>query len=92
MAFISVLAPYYYFGRCRDSFGGKFRLELRLFEYVTLEGIASYDKLFKGTVQGVIRVVFPKRECKKGLMTQPIYRDEIIALDCRKFCKWWKNY
>ena len=88
--FYLALGPYYYDRACKEIFGGKARLEMRLYGYVTLELIASYDHRFKGRVQGQFAITYPKRECKNGLMTKPVERHEIIALD--KFCKWNKNF
>ena len=88
--FYIAAGPYYYDRDCKEIIGGKFRLEMHLYGYVTLEGSVSYDDIFKGRVQGQLAITYPKRTCKKGVMTRPIHRHEIIVLD--EFCKWRKNF
>ncbi len=92
----AAIGPYYYGGNaCRHTIGGRFRLNLNIYDYFFIDGILSYDHLYKTKAQGQIRFNFPigctseKTRMRKKL-TQPIQRHEIIVLS--KYCKWKKNF
>ncbi len=62
--------PYYYWGNSakttnafrskhKHSFGGRFAIGLSFLDYVFLEGLASYDALFKWTGQGTLVLSLP---------------------------------
>jgi len=87
--------PYYYGGDvCRKSFGGRIRFNTSFYKFFLIEGIVSFDSIFKTRVQGLIKINIPLG-CKtkkryKDLFSREVRRHEIIVLD--KFCKWKYNY
>lgn len=91
------IGPYVYGGTdCNHSFvGGRARAFLSYTRYFTLEGMVTYDSEFKTRGQGMIAIHIPfgccpRRGLKQDILSQRIYRDEIIVLD--SFCKWNFNY
>ena len=51
--------PYYFNFDEKNAIGGKVRAAVRIFEYVTLEAMNSYDTRFKEIIQGQISVNIP---------------------------------
>jgi|SRR5579862_352166 len=99
--------PYFYHRECGDSIMGiKGRLSLQIYKYLSIEGRASYDNVFRDRFQGLISLTFPlgkqtayskscKDSCSKGhlreIAVQPVQRSEIIVLD-HKRCSWEWNW
>ena len=90
------IGPYYY--RANDfcnTFGGQFRLNMRIAKYITLEGRVTYDHLFNTRGEGIIGLNFPlgcpkSNKSTQNRLTQHVQRNEIIVLD--KFIKWKTNF
>jgi hypothetical protein len=60
--FYPAIGPYYYHSSSNfeeSTFGGRARLEATIYTYVTLEGILTYDHIFKWIGQGAISLNFP---------------------------------
>ena len=51
--------PYYYGFKAEHAVGGKARLAVKIYDYLTLEGINSYDSRFHEIVQGLVSVNIP---------------------------------
>lgn len=88
--------PYYYTHKqCKSIIGGYTRIELHIFDYLTLEGNLSYDKRFKEQAQGRIVLSIPLdalRFCSKNdqcfrFLSQPVKRNPLIAF-FHKCCDW----
>lgn len=63
------IGPYYYHGKNKNVYGGKFRLLRRWEQYGFLEFTFSYDNVFKDIYQGEIGLSFPfgpKEHVKSG--------------------------
>lgn len=103
--FYTALGPYYLASKHRKhSYGGRYRLEVNLYEYITLEGRVTYDRIFHTRGQGVFRVEIPFNklldifcgcsscgcDCFDDRMTQRVYRNEIIPV--KSHCRWRTNY
>lgn len=94
--FYGAIGPYYY-GRahCAKSFmGGRARAVLSI-PYVSIEGIATYDRRNKAKFQGSFAITIPFGCCPKtsicqDILSQRIRRSEIIVVDT--FCKWKTNF
>lgn len=95
--FYGAIGPYFY-GRahCQKSFvGGRARASLSYSRYLSIEGIATYDQRYKAKFQGSFAITIPLGCCPKrgvcqDILSQRIYRNEIIVLD--SFCKWKSNF
>lgn len=62
------IGPYYFEAENERSWGGQGRLFLKAFEYVTLQLSGSYDRIFKGVVQGEVGLTYrfgEKKEIKR---------------------------
>lgn len=90
------IGPYYFGGDvCRKPAGGKFRAYLEYTRNFRLEGFVSWDNVYGTRVQGQIALYFPFGCCPKSsscqdILSQPLYRNEIIVLD--EFCRWKFNF
>lgn len=89
------LGPYYYAGDCKDRIGGRFRTYLEFSRNLILQGMVYYDNKSKFIIQGLIGLYFnfgcaPKCCRREQIISQPVYRNEIIVLD--EFCKWKFNF
>jgi len=90
------VGPYFYRGRVDNNLsGGRFRVFLEYARWLTLGGIVYHDNVFKTRVQGLIGLNFsfgcaPKCCRREQIISQPVFRNEIIALD--DFCCWKFNY
>ncbi len=89
--------PYYFHGKNKNAIGLQTRFKVDFFEYVGVEGILSYDPVFRLNVQGQFSITIPfgprpkvkKRDqltCRQTVLQwktalQSISRDEIIVLD-----------
>lgn len=86
----------YYFdtkGIDRKAWGGKIRLVAELGKYINVEVRSSYDRVFHGTVQGLVSLIFPfggpcdRSNCNRMdalcdvIAAQPVQRNEMIVLD-----------
>jgi hypothetical protein len=89
--FYSAAGPYYYLSEKSGDHttGGRFRLLMTCFTYLSLEGIVSYDHLFKWIGQGAIALNFPfgaRKQLRPEALTlqerlfQPIQHNEIIVV------------
>ena len=71
-----------------DAWGGKARLAIDLGRFVTLEGGASYDRIFKTRAQGVLSINIPlgssPKKQERNLWALPIARNEIIPIESKK--------
>ncbi len=87
--------PYYLVGEGKNAWGGEARVAVDIFEYIRLESNASYDRIFKGIVQGQISLIIPfghtkevkhrKNQCSRERALwrralQRVDRNEIIPL------------
>lgn len=94
------LGPYYFRGRYNQhAVGGKGRLVLRFLDYISLEGMSSYDTLFKWTFQGQIGFTCPlgPRMKNRGIessflslgrqLVRPVQRLEMIVVDRTRHSK-----
>ena len=99
VALYAAAGPYYLAGKGKTAWGGEGRVSLDLFDYVRLEGNASYDRIFKGIVQGQLSLILPlgrrakirqrTSSCHNDLVlrersVQPVYRNEIIPVHKRR--------
>ncbi|HSW86127.1 MAG TPA: inverse autotransporter beta domain-containing protein [Rhabdochlamydiaceae bacterium] len=97
------IGPYYYWGRSaatenafrpthRHAFGGRLNASVSYRNYVSLEGIATYDSLFKWGGQVTLAVAFPfdftvktkgcgGPPCLQERLYQPVRMNEIIVID-----------
>jgi len=90
------LGPYYLFPRQADRFefghhwGGKARLDFKTNSPVSFGVAASYDPIFKTTVQGYISLKIPlgvkskEKPLSRVLRDIPIARNEIIPIEKKK--------
>lgn len=87
--------PYYYTSdkMGKSTTGGRLRAELTFFTYFELEGIVSYDHLFRWIGQGALSLNFPfgarKTVCREDLslqkrLFQKVQHNEIIVLKKRR--------
>jgi hypothetical protein len=93
--------PYYFKGRLEKSaWGGKVRLEAKITDYITLQGIYSYDRVFhsRGSGELALNIPFGKRKCIKRTnccscnsqnrllisLYSPPFRNEIMVIDRKK--------
>ncbi len=53
------IGPYYFIGPHKHTVGGKARIDLNAWNYLKLEVSGSYDRLFKGLVQGMLSIQVP---------------------------------
>ncbi len=97
-SFYAAGGPYYLEGQGKNAWGGEGRIAIDLLDYIRLEGNASYDRIFKGVVQGQLSFIFPfgprkkikeRKYCHKHLVLrervlQPVNRDEIIVIDRKR--------
>ena len=91
------VGPYYFKGHLgHAALGGKARLEVKMTDYVTLQGIYSYDRVFhsRGSGEIAFNIPFGKRKCvtrteccsctsQRTLQTSlynPPFRNEIMPL------------
>lgn len=91
--------PYYYGGKdVSEVYGGQIRLELRFFEYLTLEGRFSDDNRYHLQGQGKLVLSIPLDSffccfdldpCRE-LFTRPVRRNGLPFFD--KCCNWTKNW
>jgi len=95
--FYLAAAPYYLFKERKsglnfgNAWGGKMRFTIDLDRYFSIGAAATYDPIFKTTVQGMIAFripfgKFPKEtpRKKRNLREVPIFRNEIIPLEKKK--------
>ena len=95
--------PYFYWGnstkttnafshKLKQTFGGRLSGGLSFMDYIFLDGIASYDAIFKWSAQGSLTLSLPfdftfksKRSlapfCLRKRLYEPVERNEIIAVD-----------
>lgn len=95
------LGPYYFKGHYKQgALGGKARIEAKITDYITLQGIYSYDRLFhsRGSGELAFNIPFGKPKCierseccscrsQRTLQTslyQPPFRNEIVVVDRKK--------
>ncbi len=91
--------PYYLEGKGKIAWGGQLRMAIDLFDYVRLEGNASYDNVFKWIGQGQLGITLAfgrKREipsssdhCSNALVLntralQRVDRNEIVPVNTKK--------
>jgi trimeric autotransporter adhesin len=92
--------PYYFEGEGKNAIGGEARFYTKIYEYVGLKVSGSYDKVFKGLVQGELslnisfgpKVRLKERSgypCSQEAMLreralQPVERQEIIVVDRKR--------
>jgi hypothetical protein len=94
------VGPYYLFGknvsgnRYRNSWGGKFRLEVGITDYLDLKFELNQDRIFHTTCQGVVAINIPlykKTACSSSCSStgkeayfrrtlRPVMRNEIIPV------------
>ena len=91
----AAIGAYYYGGDvCRRPLGVRGRLSLYIKRFFSLEGIITYDDIFKTRIQGEIALSIPFGCAPvtnfKNILTQPIERNEIIVVD--EYCRWLWNY
>lgn len=84
------IGPYFFSRPCKSSWGFETGVEMTFWNYLFAQFNLSYDALFKTRVNGQIGLTYPARRCRQGLMTQRVYRHEIIALD--QFSRWTSNF
>lgn len=68
--FYTAIGPYYFNGKGKHFWGGRFRLQGQYKEYLSLEFITSYDKVFKDIYQGQIALnlpIGPRQKLTKGM-------------------------
>lgn len=94
--FYAGLGPYYYHSARRfkeTTFGGRGRLSVTLWTYFSLEGITTYDHIFKWRGQGIASINIPFGPRKKDVhgskvlldkFFQPVVRNEIIVVHHRR--------
>lgn len=100
------LGPYFYWGRStatenafrpahKHIYGGRFCLSASYLDYVSIEGIVTYDTRFKWGGQAIVALTLPFDftfssrdcgECKpsyclRELLYQPVRRNEIMVID-----------
>jgi hypothetical protein len=89
--------PYYWNGHSRHTWGGEGRIRMDYMEYLRLELSGSYDRIFRGIVQGQLSINIPlgsRRQivdscCDRAIAlarraVQPVDRSEIIVLDHKR--------
>jgi hypothetical protein len=85
--FYGGIGPYYYGAKGENAWGGKARIDISYKNYITLEGSASYDTVFKDIYQGQITFSLPfgpgSDTCSNQRSTQKVHRNEIIVTDHR---------
>ncbi|HEY5235269.1 MAG TPA: inverse autotransporter beta domain-containing protein, partial [Rhabdochlamydiaceae bacterium] len=59
VTFYAAAGPYVIGHRARNAWGGEGRIAFDFTKYVRLEGNASYDRIFKGIVQGQLSINIP---------------------------------
>lgn len=75
------VGPYYLFGKdvskisYQNSWGGKFRMELGITDYLTLKFELNHDNIFRTTCQGVVA------------LNIPLYKKTACAPTCRSYGK-----
>lgn len=99
--FYTAIGPYYYGSKAIGHFwGGLLRLKAYFKDYFSLEGRVSYDRKYHLKGQGIFTVSIPfdylfnacgcSMDICRGLLFQPVERNEIIPLDKR--CCWRQNF
>jgi hypothetical protein len=86
---------YYYQEICQNVVGGKFRVNIRLFNTLTLDCMMTYDPVYRTKIQGQVGLNFrfgcsEKKPRLQQTLTQPVRRNEIMVLD--QYCTWKKNF
>ncbi len=90
----AAVGPYYYGNRDHHFWGGRIRLAYQYNRYLGLEVRSTYDRYFKGTVQGVVTLTIPFGKCGEESCCntcfcdylQPVYRNDIVVTDKEKCC------
>lgn len=102
MDWYAAAGPYYLKGEQEHAWGGEGRLKATIFDYLSLQLSGSYDRIYRGIVQGQVGLNFafgPKGKVKKRngyscakesqlreRAVQPVDRFEIIVLDQETVC------
>ncbi|MBI2742424.1 MAG: inverse autotransporter beta domain-containing protein [Chlamydiales bacterium] len=92
--------PYYFEGEGKNAIGGEARARVMLHKYLGVSVNGSYDSVFKGIVQGELRLTYPfgpknhavksrGRSCSDtqalyAVAMQPVDRNEIIVVDRKR--------
>jgi len=97
--FYGAAGPYYFKGKFdKNAVGAKARLEAQITDYLNIQAIGTYDRVFKGIFQGQVGLSFPfgsRAKIKKSppcevayLFREKIYdypeRNEIIPVNIHK--------
>ena len=96
----SAAGPYYFEGQGKVAWGGEGRYVINFYDYFRVQINGSYDKIFKGIVQGEVAVTIPfgKRKaikkrnsytCPQELLVkeralQRVDRQEIVVVDKKR--------
>ncbi len=97
----NALGAYYFRSIHENFFGGYFRLQCDIMEYLRLEARVSYDEKNRTQVQGLASISFPlyslwSRGCampvcgSTRMLTQPVYRNPMIVT--KRGCKHTQNW
>lgn len=99
ISFYVGLGPYVYWGRSSkvvnvwnrktvSAPGVRMRIAATILDYITIEGVSTYDREFRWTGQGIVSItipfdmIFERDECKYDRRYYaPVLRNEIIAVD-----------
>jgi hypothetical protein len=96
--------PYYYWGSSsktknvfssttKHAFGGRLAMRVSFLDYLILEGVGSYDVIFKWCGQGTVTLNLPfdftfklkkstkSSYCLQKRLYEPVWRNEIVAVD-----------